>query len=139
MPGNWYCCHIIKSAINYFDLTIKGWLAPFNEAIRWHFIPVVSHIESLFTYWPTHLRLLPFVEDHRPPTTILHPTLSWAILSSCFRLLLIHLVSVSNAQWNVFPGFHLLIFPSECQARAWLVTRLLDYRNYVLPNSSVFP
>ena len=34
----------------------------------------------------TYLRLLLLVKEHRPLTSILHPTLSWAILSSSFQL-----------------------------------------------------
>ncbi|CAH8477053.1 unnamed protein product, partial [Schistosoma rodhaini] len=74
----------------------------------------------------TYLRLL-LPMEHRPPTSILQPTLSWAFLSSSIQLLFILLMSVSVSRRNVFVGLPLLLWPSGFQERACLVTQLGDF------------
>ena len=49
--------------------------------------------------------------EHRPLTSILHPTLFWALLSSCFQLLFILFMSASNSQSIVSISSSLFSFP----------------------------
>ncbi|CAI2735097.1 unnamed protein product [Schistosoma spindalis] len=61
------------------------------------------HFHSL-----TYLLLLPPME-HREPTSILQPTLSWAFLSTSVQFLFILFMSVSISRRNVFFGLPLLL------------------------------
>ncbi|CAH8676192.1 unnamed protein product [Schistosoma rodhaini] len=65
--------------------------------------------------------------EHRPPTSFLQPTLSWAFFSSSFQFLFILLMSVSISRRNVFFGLPLLLRPSGFHVRACLVTQLGDF------------
>ena len=80
-------------------------------------------------YLLTYLRLLPLVEEHRPLTSILHPTLSWAFLSSSFQLLFILFISASISRRSVFFGLPLFRFPSLFQVKDWVVMQFGDFLN----------
>ncbi|VDO84174.1 unnamed protein product [Schistosoma curassoni] len=49
--------------------------------------------------------------QHRPPTSIIQPTLSWVFLSSSIQFLFIFLISVSISRRNVFTGLAFLLWP----------------------------
>lgn len=58
------------------------------------------------------------MEEHRPVTSILHPTRSWTIVSTCSQLLLILFMCASNSVRSVFGVFFdlpLSHFPSRLQ------------------------
>ena len=57
--------------------------------------------------------------EHRPPITTLHSPLSWAILSSCFHVCPVLLMSFSSSRRQVFRGLPLFLWPWWFQFRAW--------------------
>ncbi|KAH9595294.1 hypothetical protein MS3_00001397 [Schistosoma haematobium] len=67
--------------------------------------------------------------EHRPPTSILQPTLSWAFLPSSIQFLFISLMSISISRSNVFFGLPLLLWPSGFHVRACLVAQLGAFLN----------
>lgn len=67
------------------------------------------------------LLLLPM--EHRPPISILQPTLSSASLSSSIQILFILLMSISISQRNVLFGLPILLWLWKFQVRACLVTQ----------------
>lgn len=86
-----------------------------------------------------YLLLLPLVE-HRPPTRILQPTLSWVLLSSCFPLLFILLMCGSDSRRNMFFSLPLFLLPLGFQVKACFVMQLDDYRNvYPINLKLIFP
>ncbi|VDP42494.1 unnamed protein product [Schistosoma margrebowiei] len=91
-------------------------------------ISLLIHFKSLFnlnlSYSPLSLiindkgllyfiisNLLTGFFNHRRPTTILQPTLSWAFFSSSIQFLFIFLMSISISWRNVFFGLSLLLWP----------------------------
>ncbi|VDP23412.1 unnamed protein product [Schistosoma margrebowiei] len=93
---------------------------------------------SLVEHYLVYLLLL--VKEHRPLTSILHPTLSWEILSSSFQFLFILFISVPTSQRNVFFGLPLFLFPSRFRVRAYLVMQCSSMIShmYVLSISIIF-
>ncbi|CAH8542307.1 unnamed protein product [Schistosoma guineensis] len=69
------------------------------------------------------------MEEHRPPTNILHPTLSWTILPSCFQLLFILFTFASNSQSSVNFGPPPFQFPQKLQVSACFVIPFDDFLN----------
>ncbi|VDO91273.1 unnamed protein product [Schistosoma margrebowiei] len=108
-----------------------------NRLLAWYlgrrrdFDPKVSSFKSnkIALSILTYLRLLLLVKEHRPLTSILHPTLSWAILSSSFQFLFILFISASIIRRNVFLGLPFFRYPSGFQVRACLVMHFDDLSN----------
>ncbi|KAH9584739.1 hypothetical protein MS3_00000245 [Schistosoma haematobium] len=67
--------------------------------------------------------------EHRQPTSILQPTLSWAFFSSSIQFWFIFLMFISISRRNVFFGLPLFLWPSGFHARACLVTQLSAFLN----------
>ena len=75
--------------------------------------------------------------EHRPCTTSLQRLLSWAILSSCFQLSPVCVMSASRSRRQVFFGLPLFRLPWWFHGKACLVMLLLGFFN-VWPSHPIF-
>ena len=67
--------------------------------------------------------------EYRPPITTLQSPLSWAILSSCFHVYPVLLMSFSSSRRQVFRGLPLFLWPWGFQFRAWRPMQLGGLRS----------
>ena len=80
--------------------------------------------QFLLTYLSPWLLL-----EHRPCTTSLQRLLSWAILSSCFQLSPVCVMSASRSRRQVFFGLPLFRLPWGFHVKACLVTLVFGFLN----------
>lgn len=71
-------------------------------------------------------RLLPLMKEHRPPTRILRPVVSLAILSSSLQFLLILRMSNHDSRRSVFFGFPIFFLHPTFQVITFLVIQFGD-------------
>lgn len=84
---------------------------------------------SNHNYLLANLRLLLLLQEHKPPTTIIHATLSQTILSTSFTSysFFSHLLPIQKH--NVFFGLPLFCSPSPFQFATWLVMQFDGFYN----------
>ncbi|VDP38101.1 unnamed protein product [Schistosoma curassoni] len=83
-----------------------------------------GHLRLFYLF--TYLCLLLLVE-HKLPTSIIQPTLSSVLLSSCLQVSFILLMSASSFQLNIYFVLKLLIWPSEFQVSTCFVMQIDDF------------